>query len=144
MRLGRNIALACVMLAAASRDASAAQLIVPFEARVTIITACAVSSTNLNFGNVGIITGTQTATATVSVECSSGTPYALSFSGSSTVTAYTGQMTNSGNNVTYTATLVGPNASVGTATHTILGSIPLQPTPPSAIYTDNRTIFLDY
>lgn len=144
MRMSRHLALAGALLAMAAPAARAAQLIVPFEARITIITACTVSASNLNFGNVGIITGTQTTTATVNVVCSSGTPYALSFSGSSTVTAFTGQMSNSGNHVTYTATMLGPNAGTGSATHTILGSIPLQPTPPSAIYVDNRTIYLNY
>lgn len=144
MRQLQHMALAGAFLAAVSQGAAAAQLAASFQARVAIITACNVSASNLNFGNVGIITGGQTATATVNVTCSAGTPYALSFNSASTVTAYTGQMSNSGNHVTYTATLVGPNAGVGSATHTILGSIPMQPTPPAAIYTDNRTIYLNY
>ena len=59
MRMSRHLALAGALLAMAAPAARAAQLIVPFEARITIITACTVSASNLNFGNVGIITGTD-------------------------------------------------------------------------------------
>lgn len=124
--------------------AQAAQLSATYETRITIETSCSVSASTLDFGTVGIITGTQTASSTVNVICSSGTPFALSFNPSGIATSFAGQMANGANTINYNAMLLGPNAGVGSATRTILGSLPLQPQPLSGSYVDNRTIYLNY
>ena len=91
-----------------------------------------------------IITGTQTATATVNVICSSGTSFVLSFSGSGIATCFADQMANGANMIKYSAVLLGSNAGVGSATRAILGSLPPQPAPPTGSYADSRTIYLNY
>ena len=142
--IARQSALALGLGLGLAAPAPAAQLTDLYQTRVNIQTSCAVTATDLDFGAVGIITGSQTATATVQVICSSGTPFALSFSPSATVTSFAGQMVNGPNQVNYQAVLIGPNAGIGSTTRTILGNLPLQPAPPTGIYVDNRTIYLNY
>lgn len=136
-------AYAAVLAVASAPSAFAAQSNMPFEARINIQTSCSVSAGMLNFGNVGTIFGGETASATVTVNCSSGTPYTISFSASSSVTNYNGQMINGAVNVAYSAVLSAAGGT-GPGTHTILGMLPAQPTPVSAIYTDNRAVYLNY
>ena len=124
--------------------ADAAQLAANFETRVSIQTSCAVSATDLDFGTVGVITGTQTAASTVTVTCSAGTPFTLSFTPLGIATSFAGQMANGANLINYNAVLLGSNAGVGSATRTILGSLPLQPAPATGSYADSRTIYLNY
>lgn len=139
----RAYAVALVVAAASAPPVFGAQSNVPFVARVNIQTSCSVAAGMLNFGNVGIISGGETAAATVSVNCSSGTPYTISFSASSSVTNYNGQMVNGAANVAYSAVLSAAGGT-GPGSHTILGTLPAQATPASAIYTDNRTVYLNY
>ena len=122
----------------------AAQLSSGFNARVVIQTSCSVAATDLDFGIVGVITGSQTALAAVTVTCSAGTPFALSFSPSGIVTSFAGQMANGANLIAYNAVLLGANAGIGSATRTILGSLPPQPPPATGSYVDSRTIYLNY
>ncbi|MGH6821115.1 MAG: spore coat protein U domain-containing protein [Methylocella sp.] len=123
--------------------AFAAQLAVNFQARVDIQTSCSVTASQLNFGNVGIINGGETAVSTVDVVCSAGTPYTISFNSLSSVTSYNGSMVNGANSVAYSAALSAAGG-IGPNTHTIDGMLPAQATPPSALYTDNRTVYLSY
>ncbi len=139
----RAYAAVLVVAVASAPPVFAAQSDVPFEARINIQTSCSVSAGMLNFGNVGIISGGETASATVTVNCSSGTPYTISFSASSSVTNYNGQMVNGAANVAYSAVLSAAGGT-GPGSHTILGILPAQATPASAIYTDNRTVYLNY
>jgi len=136
-------ALAAAASLASAATAFAAQTSVNIQARVSIQTSCVVTAGDLNFGNVGTIFGGETASATVSVNCSLGTPYTLSFSASSSVTAYNGQMVNGASTVAYSAALSAAGGT-GPGSHTILGMLPPQATPASAIYTDNRTVYLNY
>ena len=140
----RRSLAALAALPAVLSPASAAQLSSSYETRISIQTSCSVTASTLDFGTVGIITGTQTAMSAVNVTCSAGTPFALSFGSSGIATSFTGQMANGANTVTYNAVLLGPNAGVGSATRTILGNLPLQPAPPSGTYVDTRTIYLNY
>jgi len=124
--------------------AGAAQLSDAYVTRVRIQTSCSVTAADLDFGPTGIIVANQTASATVQVVCSSGIPFALSFSPSSIATSFAGQMVNGANQVAYNATLIGSNSGIGSATRSIRGTLPGQPTPPPGLYTDNRTLYLNY
>jgi spore coat protein U-like protein len=117
----RRIVPALAALACAS-PAFAAQLAIDYQARVTIQTSCIVSAGQLNFGSVGAIMGGETAVSTVNVVCSAGTPYTLSFSPFGSVTNYNGAMINGAGSVAYSANL----------------------SKAPALYTDNRTVYLDY
>ena len=82
-----------LMLSGGAPAAQAAQTSAGYVARVTIATSCAITVGDLDFGMVGTISS-HTATAPVQVNCSSGTPYQISFSGVSPITSYAGTMTN--------------------------------------------------
>ncbi len=97
---------------------------------------------DLDFGMVGTISS-HTATAPVQVNCSSGTPYQISFSGVSPITSYAGTMTNGANAIAYSAAL-SASGGTGPGMLTIMGLVPPQPTPGSGIYSDNRTVYLNY
>jgi spore coat protein U-like protein len=134
--------VAGLALASAGLAHAASQLEVPFQARVTIQTSCSVDAANLDFGAVGVIAA-QTATAPVTIHCSAGTPYTLSFSDSASVTSYNSVMVNGANSVAYSAALTG-SGGTGPGAVLITGVLLPQSTPPSGIYTDNRTVYLDY
>ena len=122
--------------------ANAAQLSDTYVFRVTIQTSCAITVGDLDFGNVGVIS-THNASATVSIVCSQGTPFTLSFSNSSIVTTLAGLMSNGSNSVNYSAYLTS-GGGTGSATAAIVGTVAPQPTPPTGVYTDNRTVYLNY
>lgn len=122
--------------------AHAAQTTDTYTTRINIQTMCAITVSDMNFGNVGVIS-THTATATVGINCSLGTAYALSFSNTLPVTNYTGAMTNGANSITYSAAL-GSAGGIGPGTTTIMGLVLPQATPPTGLYTDIRTVYLNY
>jgi spore coat protein U-like protein len=128
---------------ACASPAFAAQLAVNFQARVAIQTSCTVTAGQLNFGAVGMIVGGESATSAVNVVCSAGTPYTISFNSLSSVTSYNGSMINGAGSVAYSAALSAAGG-VGPGAHIINGVLIAQPTPPPAIYTDNRTVYLSY
>ena len=86
--------VAAASFAVIASSSYAAQTSDNFQARITIVTSCIVTAADLDFGNVGVIVGGETATAAVNVNCSAGTPYTLSFDPLLSVTAYTGTMVN--------------------------------------------------
>src|SRR5258708_35330699 len=87
--------IAAAVAVAGASSAFAAQTSANFQARVTIQTSCVVTAGALDFGNVGVITGTETASSTVNINCSAGTPYTLSFNNATAgVTSYSSTMTN--------------------------------------------------
>lgn len=106
---------------ACAQPTLAAQLAVDFQARVTIQTSCTVTASQLNFGSVGTI----------------------SFSPLASVTNYNGSMINGAGSVAYSANLSAAGG-IGPGIHTIDGVLSLQATPAPAIYTDNRTVYLNY
>src|SRR3989442_3786112 len=77
----RNLTIAlcglCVALWAAPTEA--AQTSASFNFHINIQTSCLVTAENIDFGNVGLITGSETTSAAVRVVCSLGTPYQISF-----------------------------------------------------------------
>ena len=79
----------------------------------------------------------------IGINCSLGTAYSLSFSNTLAVTNYTGAMTNGPNSVAY-STALGSAGGIGPGTTSIMGLILPQPTPPTGLYTDNRTVYLNY
>ena len=122
----------------------AAQTNDSFQSRITIQTSCLVIASSVDFGNVGVINGTETASGSVNVNCSAGTPWALSFSSTSSVVTIASAMTNvNGEDVAYSAALSGTSGT-GPATLSILAALPSQVTPLPAIYTDNQVVYVNY
>jgi spore coat protein U-like protein len=135
--------VAAATLVVAATSSQAAQTSANFQARINILTSCIVTAGTLDFGNVGVIVGGETATSTVSVNCSAGTPYTLSFNIAAPVTAYSGTMVNGAEDVAYSAALSGAGGT-GPGSFTIDGVLPAQVTPPALLYTDNRILYLNY
>ena len=135
--------LSLAALAAATSSAIAAQTSANFQARVTIITSCVVTAAPLDFGNVGVIAGGESAQAAVNVNCSAGTPHTISFDTLTSVTAYTGAMLNGAASVGYSAALSGAGAT-GPASYTIDGVLLVQATPAAGVYTQHRTVYVNY
>ena len=123
-------------------SANAAQNSDTYEFRVTIQTSCAIAVSDLDFGNVGVIS-IHNATAAVTIACSQGTPYTLSFDSASVQTTLAGVLTNGVNTLNYSAILTSAGGT-GPGTATIIGTLPPQPTPPAGLYTDSRTVYLSY
>lgn len=142
VRFRRSVPAVALSLLCAS-PALAAQLAINYQARINIQTSCLVTAGQLNFGAVGTIVGGETAASTVNVSCSAGTPYTISFSSVSSVTYYNGSMINGANSVAYSANLSAAGG-IGPGTHSIDGVLSAQVTPAPAIYTDNRTVYLNY
>ena len=115
-----------------------------FQATVTISSNCIIVADDLNFGTLGVITGTETATSNVAVTCSNGTAYDLSFSGVVGGLTDSGLMVNGGEDVAYNVALSSPG-NIGTGSvinSSILGSLPVQSTPTAGVYTvaDSLTV----
>ena len=135
--------IAAVLAIAGVSSANAAQTSANFQSRINILSACVVTAAPLDFGNVGVIAGGETATSAVAVNCSAGTAYTISFSSSAAVSAYSGTMINGAESVAYSAALSGAGG-VGPGSYTIAGVLPAQATPSSKLYVDNRTVYVTY
>ncbi len=137
------ILLAAGAVLAGSAAAYAAQTSDAFQSRINIQSSCVVTAADVDFGNVGVISGTETASSTVAINCSGGVPWTLSFDTLGTVTAYTGTMVNGAEDVAYSAALSGTSGT-GPGSVSINAALPAQVTPPPALYTDNRTVYITY
>ncbi len=135
--------LSVLALAAASSGAYALQASDAFQSRITIQTSCIVTAADLDFGNVGVIVGGETATTSVNVNCSAGTAYTLSFDSLTSVTSFNDTMVNGANSVAYSAA-ISAGGGTGPATYTITGVLPAQTTPVPGIYTDNQMVYVNY
>ena len=137
-RVGAGIGiLLCVPAAEAAQNSA------NFTVRINVQTSCSVSAGNLDFGAVGMIGGGETATASLRVNCSQGTPYTISFNSAASITAFNGQMSNGASHVGYSASLPAAGGT-GPAIHTIRAVLLPQTTPPAGVYTDSRTVYLNY
>lgn len=135
---------ACAAMFSAS-VAFAAQTSDTFQTRIAIQTSCAITAGDVDFGNVGVIGGTETASGTVDVNCSAGTPWSVSFDGLVSQTTLSSLMTNvNGEDVAYNASLTQTSGS-GPASFAINANLPAQVTPtPGVTYTDNRVLYINY
>ncbi len=108
--------------------------------------SCLVAATNINFGNLQTVVGTETGTSTVSVRCPPGTLYLLSFN---TVFSAAGLSRNStlvspaGNSINFRMSL-GSFFGVGSGTHVITARLSPAPFPPPALYQSTQTINVIY
>ena len=129
----------------ASTAAFAAQSSSNFQSRITIQTSCVVAAGDVDFGNVGVINGTETATSAVNVNCSAGTAWNLSFDAGGLNTTLASAMTNvNGQDVAYNAFLTGTSGT-GPASVSINASLPVQSTPAAGVtYTDSQTVYVTY
>lgn len=138
------VAVATLASAASSFAATASGT---FNVQVTIVNACKVSATNVDFGNLSTILGTEAGTSTVSVTCNRGTPYSLSFVSGSASLSTTGNLVNSGNTipVAYSFASTAAAAGTGTATNTMDVKLPTAtPYPAIGVYSQIQTVYVNY
>jgi spore coat protein U-like protein len=129
----------------------------PFTVSATVINDCTITSTNINFDTAGVLIGTLTATATLSVACPNSGAYSIALSpgAGSGATVVDRRMTRSGGtdqvhyqlyqNASYATpwgdgtngTSVATGIGTGTTqTLTVYARVPPQTTPAAGIYTD--------
>ena len=162
----RKSTLAMVMAAqSASAGAGAGTATGTFTVQATISSACLVSATTLNFGTYNPASATAlTGTSTISVYCTSGSPYTTALNvgsgggtfatrtllnGSNTLdfnlyrdSAYT-QVWGDGSGSTYT--VAGTGSGLLTAnTITVYGQIPISQDKPVGAYTSLITVTVSY
>ncbi len=130
---------------------------------ITISATCSVvSATAIDFGTMSAIAANVDQTSTLTVNCSSTTPYniGLSAGGGSGATVATRKMTSGANTINYTlyrdaartqvwGTTIGTDTATGTGTGanqavTIYGRVPSQAVPPPGTYTDTVTVTVTY
>src|SRR5262249_54510450 len=134
-----------------------------FTVSITLTATCTVSSpTTLDFGNQGILSTNVDATTTLSVTCSTSTPYNVGLNaGTGTgASVATRKLTNGASTVNYTlysdtgrttvwGNTVGTDTVAGTGTGaaqslTVYGRVPSQTTPAPGTYTDTITVTVTY
>lgn len=134
-----------------------------FSVQMTITASCTITSTStLNFGSQTLLTSAVDQTATLQVQCTSGTPYniAMDAGTASGSTVTTRKMTSGSNTVNYSlfrdagrtqnwGSTVSSDTVSGTGngsaqSHTIYGRVPAQTSPAPGSYTDTITVTVEY
>jgi spore coat protein U-like protein len=151
-------ALAVALTFALPATTLAATKTATFTVTATVISDCTiVSASNINFGNVGVMASNTDATGTLSVTCTTGTPFNLELdAGTGTGSTLTNRlMANGSNTLQYQlyrdsartnvwGTTIGTDTSAATGTgsaanFTVYGRMPPQPTPAVGTYTSTVT-----
>lgn len=165
VRLWQRATALAVALAAVSAAADAGQATGTFTVQAVINAACNVSATTLNFGayNPGSATA-LTGSSTVSVYCTSGSPYTAALNvGSGGGTFATRTLTSGGSTLNFnlyrdaayaqiwgdgtasTYTVAGTGSGLLTAnTITVYGQIPISQDKPIGTYTSTITVTVNY
>jgi len=143
-------------------NAHAATVTGTFQVQINIQAACTIASaTDMNFGNVGVLSANVDTTSTITVQCTATTPYNISLNaGLNGGAVTTRQMSGAGGLVNYSlfrdpartlnwGETIGSDTSVGTGSgstqaYTVYGRVPAQATPSPALYTDTITVTVTY
>jgi spore coat protein U-like protein len=157
--------LAAVAALAASSGAGAATATGTFTVTATIASACLVTATALNFGTYTPSSGTAlNGSSTISVNCTSGSPFTTSLNVGSGGGAFTARTLLSGSNTLNfnlfkdaaftqvwgdgtgsTFTVAGTGSGLLTAnTLTVYGQIPISQDKPVGVYTSLITVTVSY
>jgi spore coat protein U-like protein len=131
---------------ASASSAFAATASGTFNVQVTIVKACAVSATAVNFGTLSTVVGTETANSTVTVTCNPGTAYSLSFvSGSAGLTA-AGNLVNGANNIgaSYDLGTAAAASGTGSGTDALKVSLSAASYPATGLYQATQTVYVNY
>jgi spore coat protein U-like protein len=133
-----------------------------FSATATVVASCNVSATNLNFGTIGVLSSNLDSSNTVTIQCTSGTPYnvGLNAGTGAGATVAARKMTSGANTATYSlysnagrttvwGNTIGTDTVTGTGTGsnqnlTVYGRVPVQSTPPPATYSDTVIVTVTF
>ena len=137
-------------LAALAGPANAASVVGTFKASVVItpVSACVISVTNMDFGTLTAVTGTETATSNVQVRCPQGVFLTASFLSTGLATTRNSAMTGPGGaKINFTMSLAGWfGFGLGNTplTTVITGKLAATPTPANGTYTSVETLYVIY
>ena len=161
----RVIAVAALVASALSATAGAGTATGTFTVQATISSACLVSATTLNFGAYNPASSSAlTATSTVSVNCTSGSPYTTALNvGSGGGSFVTRTMLNGGSTLDFnlyrdaaysqvwgdgtasTFTVAGTGSGLLTSNNiTVYGQVPISQDKPVGSYTSLITVTVSY
>jgi len=161
----RKVALAAFAAVAVNATAGAGTATGTFTVQASISSACLVSATTLNFGAYSPTSATpSTASSTVSVSCTSGSPYTTALSvGSGGGSFVTRTMLNGGSTLDFnlyrdaaysqvwgdgtgaTFTVAGTGSGLLTSNNiTVYGQIPISQDKPVGTYTSLITVTVSY
>ena len=149
------LAPSCATLASPSGTA-------PFTVTATVVSACTVTATTLDFGSVGVLLGNVDSTNDVSVTCSATVPYTVALNGGLSGASDPTQrkMSKAADTVTYGlyrdamrtqpwGSTTGVNTASGTGSgfaqsFTVYGRVSPQATPGPGTYTDTIVVTVTY
>lgn len=127
----------------ASHAALAATQTLTLTTSINVVQTCAINASAMNFGNVTKVLGTETATSTVAVTCSAGTPYSVSFRAGSVLTSGFGNLAGPGGNVQVFVSLA-TTAGTGTGSHVMNGKLTASAITTQGLYQNNFLIYVNY
>ncbi len=151
--------LLCIFV---SDEAKSATAVGNFQVQINIQANClVVSASDLNFGNAGVLSASIDSTSTISVQCTTSTPYTIGLNqGVNGGSVTTRQMAGSGGLINYSlfrdsgrtqnwGSTVGTDTVAGVGdgaaqNYTVYGRVPAQTTPAPALYTDTITVTVTY
>jgi spore coat protein U-like protein len=131
---------------ASASSAFAATASGTFNVQVTIVKACAVSATAVNFGSLSTVLGTETSNSTVTVTCNPGTAYSLSFVSGSAGLTTTGNLVNGTNTIgaSYDLGTAAASSGTGSGTGTVKVSLSAASYPATGLYQATQTVYVNY
>jgi hypothetical protein len=107
-------------------------------------TSCAITASDMNFGTMSQVLGTETATSTVDVHCPTGTFFILSFSTTALATTKNSTLVNAANNKINFSMALASFFGFTAGTTTITGTLANTPNVPQGIYKSVETINVIY
>lgn len=142
----------------------AAQSTTTFNVTATVAATCTVAATNMGFGTVNVLSGSNVdTTSTITVTCTNGTTYSIGLNPGtgSGATVSDRKMTSGGDTLNYGLftdsnrstnwdDIGGTNVGSGTGSgsgqaHTVYGRVPLgQTTVPPGSYSDTITVTVEF
>lgn len=146
MRLSQKIKVVAGLIVfqlLASHNVLAATQSVTLSTRVTVVQTCAITATQMNFGNMATIVGTEAAASNVKVTCSAGTPYSVSFRPNLVMTTGIATLVGPGTNILAQVTLA-TSTGTGTGSHIMNGVLQVKPYPTPGIYQNTFLIYVNY
>lgn len=111
---------------------------------VTINYGCSISVSDMDFGTINTVTGSETATSNVTVSCTPGALYLLSFAPGSWTTMRSSAMSNpSSAKINFNMALTGI-WGIGSGTSSINGQLAATPGAPTGAYKSVETLYVIY
>lgn len=143
----KSVGVASIALAASfltAQEARAAAQSKTLKISVTINYGCNLAVSDMDFGTITAVTGSETATSTVTVNCTPGALYLLSFSPSSWTTTRASMMSNpSSAKINFNMALNGI-WGIGSGTATINGQLAATPSAQTGAYKSVETLYVIY